>query len=142
MSVLSLFVKALMAMSVSLFIRELKYWWVPLIEGSVSLLSAAIILLVGEQSEIVNFAIGGWAISKALLSLTEFGIYQSEIKRVWLLYVKKLFFNFISTLGPTCPYLWSAIYYFVYCLLLFHSRNQLYYPLSLWIKGLSIPSRG
>ena len=113
--------EGLMAMSVSLFIRELKYWWVPLIEGSISLLSAAIILLVGERSEIVNFVIGGWAISKALLSLTEFGIYQSEIKRIWLLYVKNFFLILLVPLvilafiyGPRFITLCIAYYFFIH----------------------------
>lgn len=113
--------EGLMAMSVSWFIRELKYWRVPLIKGSVSLLSAAIILLVGERSEIVNFAIGGWAISKALLSLTDFGIYQSEIKRVWLLYIKNFFLILLVplvilafTYGPRLITLCIAYYFFIH----------------------------
>jgi len=53
-----------MTMAVSMFISELKYGWIAIIGGLVSLLSAGIILLTGERSEIVTFIIGGWPFLK------------------------------------------------------------------------------
>lgn len=111
--------EGLTTMAVSYLIRESKYWWVPLMAGSVSLLSAAIILIAGKKSDIVNFVIGGWAIIRAMLSLSEAGIFHNEIKRVWLLYVKNFFLILLAPLviislfyGPGFIALCMA-YYFV-----------------------------
>jgi uncharacterized membrane protein HdeD (DUF308 family) len=108
--------EGLMTMAVSIFIRKLKYWWVTLIAGSVSLLSGAIILMAGERSEIVTFVIGGWCILKAL------------------------FVNFIGPLSHGIPYLRSGTYCLVCWLLFCHSRKQPNHPEFLWFKKPRTPS--
>lgn len=113
--------EGLTTMAVSYLIRELKYWWVPLMAGSVSLLSAAIILIAGKNSDIVNFVIGGWAIIRAMLSLSEAGIFQNELKRAWLLYVKNFLLILIVPLvilsfiyGPRFTALCIGYYFFIH----------------------------
>jgi uncharacterized membrane protein HdeD (DUF308 family) len=118
--------EGLMTMAVSIFIRKLKYWWVTLIAGSVSLLSAAIILMAGERSEIVTFVIGGWCILKALFALCEHGIFKNKDKKVWLLDVKNVSLILLAplvmlslTYGPGHIALCVG-YYFV-----IHGSNQI-----------------
>jgi len=87
-----------MTMAVSMFISELKYGWITIIGGLVSLISAGIVLLTGERSEIVIFIIGGWSIFKALLALIEDLIFKIKTKRIWLLYVKNFFLILLAPL--------------------------------------------
>lgn len=113
--------EGLMTMAISIFIRELKYWWVPVVAGLVSLLSAAIILLARERSDIVNYAIGGWSIFKALLALMEEIIIGNMVKRIFLLYVKNFFLILIAplvilslTFGPKYIALCIAYYFIIH----------------------------
>ena len=71
---------------------------VSIIGGLVSLLSAGIILLTGERSEIVIFIIGGWSVFKALLALIEDVFIKNKAKRIWLLYVKNFFLILLAPL--------------------------------------------
>lgn len=111
--------EGLMTMAVSMFISEMKYGWITIIGGLVSLLSAGIILLSGERSEIVTFIIGGWSVLKALLALIEDVFIKKKAKRIWLLYVKNFFLILLAplvilslTYGPKFITLCIA-YYFV-----------------------------
>ncbi len=111
--------EGLMTMAVSIFISKFQYGWIAILAGSVSLLSAGIILLTGERSEIVTFIIGGWSIFKALLALIEDVIFKTKIKGLLLLYVKNFFLILLAplvilslTYGPKFITLCMA-YYFV-----------------------------
>lgn len=83
-----LIIEGLMTMAVSILMRDLKYWWVVLMAGSVSLLSAAIILVAGENIEMVTRVIAGWYIFRALFALSEGAIFKGVVKSLWPIYVE------------------------------------------------------
>jgi uncharacterized membrane protein HdeD (DUF308 family) len=78
----------LVTIVVSILFRHLKYRWIALMDVSISWLSAAILLMSGQEIKVIIFTIAGWAIIKALVATGECVIFKNEVKSIWVLYVK------------------------------------------------------